>query len=535
MGHWFDDLTKALAQGSVSRRSALRATLAGLAAGSGNLLAAAEPPRPSTAAPPPDQPPGAPQKEGPCVVRFDGQKLVVSLTTQMDFQGSPLTLQHTVTHTLPRENGHSAVRAVITLGNKTLFRADGSGVPPSEGPMYQVRARFGDAFRGVRESSFFSPDGAELQGAIDGRRLLPLAVGAEAKYLRFEDGKPGPVVRVDPSLRSALVALLGKAKQDASKCSYQLPEAAGSSPEGGPPALLGGNTGHSSDPNASALCIACEAGVVAAGVACGLGCIASLCFYGACIAGCGIAELVAYHACHNNGAPCCPVNCGDACCNNGETCLDPDRGICCSKGLVGCAQKSCCHASDTCINANGTCCPKDRIVCNHVCCKKGEVCKDGVMCCKADEKVVHGKCCPDAQVCGDVCCEFQCADSEKGPCCGFSQQACEGKCCGLGEVCVNGKCCSHPCGSECCKSSEVCCGGICCASGETCLDAKAQKCSSCPQGMVGCTPDPPGPGICCAAGVTACCNGSCCKPGQVCCAGGGSGFGCHDNFSQCIS
>lgn len=513
-------------------------------------------PKPAAPIPPPLQQPAF----APAATLQIPLRIVSEHSVEETWRGQPLTLRRS----------NATVRGVgttealtITLGASELLSVHTSRAKTG---FVEVNVTYGNAFRGLKRAAFYSRDGKVLEGDMDGRRIRPFIAGADPNSLRFADGGSPPATEVSPDIKQAIQSIFEKEKELAARggggtAPQTPPRPPGPSPPPGPPDPPdSADHGHGSNPAASGGCVGCKAVCYTAAGTCGYGAAAAaagcIIFYVACLAGglagCAVASIFCIAACHATGFPCCPTACGDvACCDGDETCLDPNPGVCCSKGLIACAANSCCQPSDTCINATGECCSKDQIVCNHVCCKPGEVCKDGVICCPPKQDVCGGvccginalcnektgKCCPSQLLCGGVCCDelSRCVDSGKSLCCSFAVKDCGDKCCQPGEVCIDDKCCSNACGSECCKSNQLCCGGICCPSGQTCLDAKAQKCGGCGAGLVGCIPDPPGPGICCPNGVVACCYGKCCKPGDVCCGGPGTTFGCHASFSDCLA
>jgi len=560
MNHWFDDLTKGLARGKLSRRAMLGSALkAGVAAAGAALLGRSSVAQLVLANS------EVQRDEGPCKIHQEGRVRTLNLATRSTFKGRPITLEHNVRRIIPRQETRSS--KVFKLGGSVLLQVD---VFHAKGPI-QITVNYGEAFQGVRRATFRSTDGKVLEGDIDGRRIRPFRVGDDSSSVKFADGGPPPTMKFDPDLPDAIKSLLEQAKRSAGSCSagqtknaHAVATAVPISPQG--------ESGHNSSPQTSSGCIGCELGCTIAsyvcGGACGGGCAAALLGYpiclGICLGGCAAVFAGCFDHCHTSGEACCPVTCGDdACCETSETCLSLKQGICCSKGLVACAAKHCCKQSDTCIHATGFCCPKGHNRCNDVCCDKGEVCKDGVtccppnnvvckgvcckegqvckggvccqpshvacngVCCKKDEVCVNDKkCCSKGQACGKVCCEenFRCVDKNKGICCVFAVKDCNGICCKIGETCVNGKCCPKPCGDACCGSGEACQNGTCvslnCSGGKvTCISQDA--------------PGKYGAALCCPQNA-GCCLGKCCKPGESCCSGPGKPFGCHP-VGSCVA
>jgi hypothetical protein len=134
---------------------------------------------------------------------------------------------------------------------------------------------------------------------------------------------------------------------------------------------------------------ACATGLVtcttlgAAG--CGVGCIASLLFYGACFAGCmgtvligcDLAAVSCVAAC--SATVCCPKICGT------PNPFDPGQG--------------CCDENEQCVdrydpNSRQGCCPSDQHVCGGKCCAQGYSCC-GDTCCPPDYYCRDGRFCSE--------------------------------------------------------------------------------------------------------------------------------------------
>lgn len=549
MDHWFDRLTRKFAEGKLSRRDVLASAVkAGVAAIGAPLLSRSNA-FPQILSSELDAQP----RPNSCTSRREGRARTFSLSANSTFNRKALTYTQS-TRKLSRR-GNTELSETIKLGGETLLQVDATRSATST----RVTVRYGSGFQGIRRATFTSTDGKVLQGEVDGRRLQSFTIGADPKSLRAVDGRASPPVRVSDETSDAIRAITDKAKQVAATCTGArasiesdttrlaiVGNESGDDLGDGEPRpfslLAQGDSGHDSYPEQSSGCVACEGACTAAGVACGaaaaVACVASFGFgCAAAIAACVITEVACWEGCHATGAPCCPVSCGDvACCEKTETCLDPNRGVCCAKGLSNCSNKHCCQPTDTCIKSTGFCCPAGLTVCNNVCCKKGEVCKDGVaccpptqvtcgtVCCGPNEVCVAGKkCCPKNSACGTVCCgELQsCADAAKSLCCSYPSVTCAGICCKPGQQCINGKCCSKPCGTVCCGSTQAC------------QDPKTSKCVAikCVEGQVTCISQEGGnklgAALCCPPNVQ-CCLGKCCKKGELCCSGPGTLYGCHD-------
>jgi hypothetical protein len=557
MGHWFDDLSRELARGKVSRRALLHAAMgAGLVKPLDEALSASSAP----AARVPAQQVPIEQALGLCTVRQQ-QVRTFSLSTQLEWQGRPLQYEHTTSVVVPA--GDVTIHKAITLGGETLFASAATRRPSGA---VSASIRFGAALAGAREATFTS-DGKLFAGKIDGREVLAFSAGADYRSLRFSDGQDPPSGDVPNELKRAIQTILKQASAEARSClpakpgpvadqshSYAIrparydgmpditrPAAGPFVGDAEPAPVQHGDHGHGSHPSWSEDCKGCEAICVGGGIACGLvcagSCVTATIFYAVCVIacelGCLTTELACMAICHSCGQPCCPVCCGNvACCDRGESCLNPSTGVCCSVGLQPCANHSCCQPTATCIPSDGTCCPAGQVVCSNVCCKPGELCKEGIccpkdqilcanVCCGPREKCVNGRCCPSELACGNVCCDelTRCVNPGTGLCCSFASVTCGAACCPPGHRCLEG---------QCCPPNQVC-GRTCCPPGFPCQNPAAGICSPvpCPDQQKACNPEPGGPGICCPTNVGSCCNGQCCQPNEICCSRTGLPFGCH--------
>lgn len=575
MGHWFDDLTKQLATGKVSRRAVMQGAIG--ASVLPFLGAPADDVSPLPKYSPNIVTPQAPTQQavGVCTVRQE-QVRTFSLSTQAEWRGRQLEYEQTATVVVPAGNATFTRR--ISLDGNTLFATEAIRKPSGA---TKISIRFGPILRGIQEAIFTS-DGEVFVGRIDGRPVLPFRKGADYRSLVFTDGQPAPSSDVPDEIKRAIELILQKARREAPSClqteesrrssistdgrslpSFTIQRVGSAGERFSDPAVdpysidLGpsmplplphGDHGHGSHPSWSGGCKACEGacagGAIACALACAGGCAGATIFYLVCLIpcelGCVVAQVGCMVACHACGGPCCPVCCGNvACCDRGETCLNPSTGVCCSEGLVPCANHSCCQPTDTCIPSDGTCCPAGQVVCSNVCCKPGELCKEGIccpkdqiicanVCCGPKEKCVSGKCCPTELACGNVCCDelTRCVNPGTGLCCSFASETCGTRCCPPGERCIQG---------QCCPSNQLC-GGTCCPPGFPCQDPVKGICSSkpCSRRQKPCNPEPPGPGICCPENVGSCCNGQCCQPNEICCSRTGLPFGCH-HPAECVA
>ncbi len=331
MNHWFDDLAKGLARGTLSRRSMLQWGLRASLAAAGTALFGRSGLTKLVSAKTEGQ-----RGEG-CDVHREGRTRILNLSARSNFGGKPLTYDQT-TRKISRK-GNIEITRTIKVGSSTLLQIEAIQRPNST----QVNINYGEAFQGIRQATFSSTDGKVLRGEIDGRRIIPFPVGSDPSSVKFADGSTPPQVKVSSETTAALKSIMERAKQVAANCSLRhaslkvgpertqlLFHHAGSSY---PIATPQGDPGHDSSPETSDGCISCEGGCTAAGILCGAGaavaCAATFGFgCAAAIAGCALAEIACWEGCHATGAPCCPVSCGDvACCNKAETCLNPNMSV----------------------------------------------------------------------------------------------------------------------------------------------------------------------------------------------------------------
>jgi Stigma-specific protein, Stig1 len=497
-----------------------------------NGQCATSPPTPEPTSPPPPEPTSPPRPSPtPCSVGQDPTRQTVSLS--LASERDKLALDQTTTQRLP--GGETTTTIDLRLAGNPLVQVDAT--TSADGT--RVNVQYGAAVRGIKQATFSSTDGKTIQGAIDGRAILPFPIGADPHSVRFADGAPPPIVKVKGSTEKAVTRLLKQAHDATATCApppVPATPTATRPPKGSaarlllaPEALQTGEPGHHSFPETSAGCLGCEAVCASAEGICiavgETGCAASLFFYGLCLAGvligCGSIAAGCVAACHVPNFPCCPVTCGHglgSCCDAGEACLDPTNHVCCAEGLVPCNGISCCHPGDTCLS-DGTCCPGGQATCLNVCCQPGEACQNNSVCCPPSQAVClsaccqpgevcnNGQCCPTGKVCGPNCCDAldDCIDAGRGVCCGGLNKPCNGTCCGPDDECVNGACC--PLGQV--------CGNVCCPAHTSCTDFATGKCAACSHpDWVPCRAK--GEPTCCPSLNQCCQNGVCCDIGSPC-------------------
>ncbi len=408
----------------------------------------------------------------------------------------------------------------------------------------EVDVEYGDEVPGVDAANIVVENGM-IQGTIDGRNINDMqADGADANDTTFADGMPAPEDGASDDLKDALNDLLSKADSASGDCDATAPDDDSDqmNTNGMQQAKILGlppqDSGHDSDPEATAGCIGCWAGCSVGAVGCiaGVsgGCAAALVFYAVCeaigVGACGISYLVCVGACNATGAPCCPVSCGSvACCLTEESCLNSQIGLCCDVGKKTCLGQNCCEETQTCIDSGpnaGICCePSD--VCGNTCCESTDTCIEAAsLCCPEGEDPCDDKCCAEGleclgdglccdpqNSCGTTCCdELDTCNESTGTCCGFSQAFCNGECCDIGDTCVSN--------TTCCPQARSC-GNVCCPMGTSC-DQDTLQCDACPNA----TDTACNVGGCCPAGMT--CQdveGVCCGQQELFCNGACRPFG----------
>ena len=544
-GNWIDELARTLGQ-EVSRRGTLRRAGKTFAAA---LLASALP----TSAP-------VRAAGGSCSIRQTADGIVLQLALAMTFDDKRLALSQRLTRDFARA-GEVIVTTEIRLDRARVIQIETS----SADGIAKVHLLYGDAFRGVNESTIYN-DGRMVRGKIDGRAIIPISVAQardDPSSIQFQDGNPPPVVRVNRDLARAMRDLLEKTSHRANACS-QPQSASGSVTTAGTSTLCD---------DAAFSCLGCYGLCDAALLGCLGGCSVTLWFYAVCAAFCVYEHQDSCIPKCDEGV-CCPVNCGDnppsSCCCEGETCCGGEccpkgkvckEGVCCEEGGEPCGS-TCCAPDQTCDPNGRTCCPKGTVACHTssswVCCPEGDACTENIcctsghkvctgrccpnekdvcksvdgeekeLCCPEDHEVCDGRCCPHAtdicwradqedklvccpkgQVCGQVCCDelSKCIDEAHSTCCSFTATVCGGACCDSGDVCI---------GDVCCPGGQAC-GTTCCPANNYCANKDAGKCKPCDRGEFPCPISIKGAPSCCATGTTCCGNGTCCKNGLPCC------------------
>lgn len=568
-----DELSKSLATGAISRRTALRGLMAmGLGVGAGLLgRGGVSLPLPALAQVAPGQTQPPPPKPNPaCTATVDmahetyslsatssEDNLSLSLTTSQEPFQAPSITSPTTTSPVPTGTGGSAVapQSTTSTSPQTALSVITAAAPNTSGPAptwyarkpgkttvhlaisrpnattsplldvaaqtdstggIQITLNYGTGFQGVRQVVLSSTDGKTMTAVIDGRTTKPFSVGADPGSVHFTDGSALPQLTVDPTLRAAITRLIQKAGQTAASCT----SVHGSSLPAGEFDRLADLSGFPTQEGlpdvgvVSLACIGCDDGCTHTNTICSLTAIGSCAFtFGI---GCGaLATCIAEYygckvVCRAPGNSCCPVWCP----GNGD--------LCCAQDL------KCTIDRDSYLR----CCPT-ALFCAGICCFDNEECHGNICCAIGSGPACGSKCCASPnQIC---------ADPTAGLCCAPGEVNFNGSCCPQSGVCGNTCCvgnCIDPttsnccpslyraCGTACCDVDAGCingaccpppqtCGSVCCPSGQVCNDASSGTCgpSGCPPGQV--TP------LCqSAVGATLVPNSAvCCSPSVYCCAG----------------
>lgn len=498
-----------------------------------------------------------------CKMTSDGTRLITSFKTRV----RDLTVTG-VGHADLRGPGKHLTLLVDRAG-ATVFSFEST---LSDGGTHTATWRYGVVVGGVREAMLVTRDGNRVEGAVNGRKLVPSR--SHVSSLRFADGSLVPQPKFPAGLRAALQELPGAVQAALASCQLTRsieyndfsasPRSILASRVAIAPASNGGTSNaygvapRIDDPGSSAACKTCILEAYGAAAACGIGC--GLSFGFAC--GCVLGIPLLFVACHTPGSGagqgCCPVACGPThttlgldvvyqCCYGGDSCLDSSRGTCCGPNLQACNRSTCCPSNAPCRDA-GICCPTDQNTCltasGQVCCDAGEECMNGVCCPSGSTVCTDGTCCPTTCAFGSCC--------VGGTCCYPPNHICGNTCCSPFNACCNGVCCANDefCVSgNCCQATQAC-GSVCCASGEFCQDPSTGTCTTCPPGTTSvlCTNQTGAEaGGCCPPGVS-CCNGQCCpyasdSGGPITCCSpvttdappfNNGEFGCHHTWA-CIA
>jgi len=577
MGHWFDELTEAMALEKLSRRNAIRQALrAGLAAAAGSFggdKALAQSGAGGVVTAPTSL---LISNQGPCKVLRNSDQTTLSYTVQGKVSGKPLVLSRTETFTQQSSISHPIAPNPKTGGTPPIAprppaRIGAALTPPpsihlpvgirppvapgSPGPSItftetlslgsdvvlhsdrvtsqgstQVKVSYGSAFQGIKESSS-TTNGTSVEGEIDSRQIVPFAASARPFSITFADGKPAPNVVIDPSLREAITEIFKQAAQVASSCKSAAATRASASGD----EYRG--TSVNSRWRSPHLSRWLKLPPVSAFAPSGLAFhsyVDSPLWMESVPAAIAVAPVPPPPPVGGDNC----TNCTDSC-NTGSTICDGvvaggcilalfGYGACLAAGAAGCSveYEECLNACDA---PGGACCPVN--------CPAGGYCCDTAQTCVNESLNPNVICCPQQQVvCAGICCApgiFQC---NQGICCPANQSVCGGVCCPEGQTCsTEGICCPI----QQAGSPPISCHGVCCAQGEVC---RAEG-ICCPASATVCNGPQGGP-TCCQGGDCDS-SGNCCSPlhngGQLCGGGCCPVFSkccnnvCCDSFDQCIN
>jgi hypothetical protein len=554
MDHWFDELTKQVASGTLSRREVVRQiTAAALATLGAPLLG-----RPASAALQASSnghllgalPVGAAPVNG---ISYGSGKSIVAKTATDTFKNELTTLHATVSRTVlhgahagpyfdPQKKRMVAVPAkaalstrwVVTRGKETALTVESNQPTPGH---LQVDIEYGAGFSGGKHLMLVWNNG-QGSGSLDGRALRPFTKN-DSRFF-FSDGQPVAARTVDPVTKTAIDRAFAKFKAQAAadlepvQLAFAQTIAQDGSNNPPPPNMSNCDLCQWKCGGLYALCLA---GVVSTCAAtCGITCVGDF-IAEATGNGCVNATQNCVNNCSNPGNACCPASCnvdgsccegnGAHCCtfgNNNQTCCGPNQA-CCKGG--------CCPTGLLCDAQTVVCCnPAHGPPCGAVCCGSGQFCGNPGhdFCCPKGTKFCaaypatspqQGICCAPGTTCcsnfktpgaygssgGMVCCpndDYVCIGSY-----GF-----RGPCIKKSEVCGNYYCPGvTPDGKPKCKNHGCCltgnwCGDTCCE-GQCCSHNKNLCCGLCLSGQRTTL------GTCCNTGTacgTKCCPTGCANP-----------------------
>ena len=547
MGHWFDDLTKQVASGSLSRREVVRQLTAAAFATLGAPLLG----RPASAA----LQNSSNRKIVPLSTAtlgsgntFGAGNSIVAKTATDTLNNRVTTLYATFTHTVlhgPHAGPHFtpvtkrivpvpakpaiSTHWAFTVGKKKALDLKSHQAAPGH---LRVDIEYGAGFSGGKHFVLVWKDN-KGSGSLDGRALRPFTKNDSRFY--FSDGQPVPPRTVDPKTQKAIERVLAKFKAQTAaadaptRVAFAQTIVADGSNNPPPPNMSDCNACQWKCGGLYGLCLA---GVVSTCAAtCGLTCLGDF-VAEATGNGCANAVSNCVNDCSKPGNACCPASCnvdgnccqgnGAHCCifgNNNQTCCPPNQA-CCKGG--------CCPAGQLCLNNVLECCnPGHGPGCGAVCCQAGSYCANAGydFCCPQNTKFCaaypatapqRGLCCAPGTTCcsnfhtpgaygtsgGMVCCpdnDYVCVGSYgfRGPCVKKSDMCGAAYCPGH---CKNGKCCFGGSGAE----ASRWCGDTCCQ-GQCCAHDKSKCCGLCLSGQRTTL------GTCCNTGTA--CGTKCCPSG----------------------
>jgi hypothetical protein len=215
MSHWFDDVAKGLALGTLSRRDALKLTFqAGLAAtgfrvlGDTNTLAqlpakAQGPPKPTRTIPAGVFPVGG------CVRRTAGN----SITQEVSVDQGGITFHRQQLY--DQANQVARDSTTISRGQTLILKID---VSAARGGAATATIKYGAEVKGVQNVIMTSRDGKTFQGSMDGRAFTTSKTLRSMSEIRFTDGRPIPQISADPKLTPLISGLAKESQKEFASC-----------------------------------------------------------------------------------------------------------------------------------------------------------------------------------------------------------------------------------------------------------------------------------------------------------------------------
>lgn len=524
--HWFDELAKGAAAGTLSRKIVLRG-FAALAGASSVPWAATAVASPNTTMPKNLLRTGLPPLQSTAIsknrtlgiggrqrlptpgstistCKFQSGSFAISIDQIPTIEGSPAKP--------PLRTGVKS-KIEISRDGATLLHIDIDLHPVAahEAASGTVALRYGGTIRGIRTASFTVAN-RSVSGRIDDRPIETYQGNSgHSDSFHFSDRTSTLVLAMDPALRTELMALPERVKSDAARCSSpsHLQRARRRTHDGYIVADAGDYQGYTLQNilagETTPHCTNCIKNTADSFLECAVGAAAQAFFCPPCgisaLLTCYIDLPIAIAACFVPGSGCDEVSClpdsvgacdksfnccGSICCPQNDTCYHvPDFNPTKSGGSICCPPTAPVGCGDP---TRPFCCSPGSVCCdNGTCCDSGLACSPGGACvgCGPGQKIVGGVCCEPASICGSTCCAAptMCDPQTKTckvpsfgaatpkprviPCTLPKGQTVFGQATGgskFGELCYTP---GHP-------ASTILGGaaGVCCNSGETCCGGK---------------------------------------------------------------
>jgi hypothetical protein len=593
MDNWFDNFSKALALGAISRRSILKALVAVIA----NTLFARLVRRELVPVASADSLSGRSERPTAKCAPFDVHHIPGETTTNFCankiYNGKLLTLRGSTSASGPLLHPRTKASTYQFESSISMFYAGDLLVSVSSWASSLVHRskllsertiiQYGKAIPGAPRSILSVVNG-KLTGTVANVPVMPRTFDLAAprpnvsERLALADGHTVVPPKFEPGLASAMRELFTLANENIKRSRQRL---VGSNVTHSKPSVfsrLGFIAEASNAPQTSQACGNCVNNCEEVTAAC-VALAAGTCVWDfgiSCLAlpACYTSDVICHDNCNSPGGACCPQTCpgNDMCCESGSLlcdcgCCYSDQSVCTNNGCcpkdrpVGCPAGDyirCCPSSTDCCGetccppgfhcgdpAQHLCCPNGQDACGSTCCPTGN-CQPGNICCPPGQQICNNL---PGMVPARICCEGGACDNQ-GVCCNQFGALCNGVCCsGFGVNCCKGACCDGVCLSDrngqigCCPWARQPCGvggdnPVCCPAGYQCVDPHEGICAPCPAGQTACmSTNETGPitSVCCPPGVN-CCNGKCCAPSEICCKNIFEAplvFGCHSG-SLCI-